>query len=107
MKVRRKRKRGRPGRRWLDKVRDDIKENGLSGEEMYHRATWRRICHRTSTPHKSVNKMNRKNTKNKLMLTIDSHKLPSPLEQCQHDWHDLSRPHGVLAPSTYHSISAL
>ena len=32
------RKRGR-----LDNVRDDIREKGLSGEEVYDRATWRRI----------------------------------------------------------------
>ena len=36
MKVRGRRKRGRPKRRWLDKVKDDIKEKGQS-------ATWRRM----------------------------------------------------------------
>ena len=30
MKVQGRRKRGRPMRRWLDKVKDDIKEKGLS-----------------------------------------------------------------------------
>ena len=40
MKVQRRRKRGRPKRRWLDRVRDDIKEKGLSGEEVYDRAPW-------------------------------------------------------------------
>ena len=30
-------------RRWLDKVKDDIKEKGLSADEVYDRATWRRI----------------------------------------------------------------
>ena len=39
VKVRGRRKRGRPKRRWLDQVRDDIKGKGLSGEEVY-------ICHR-------------------------------------------------------------
>ena len=34
---------GRPKRRWLDSVRGYIKENGLSGEEVYDRATWRRM----------------------------------------------------------------
>ena len=29
-------------RRWLDRVRDDIKEKGLSREEVYDRATWKR-----------------------------------------------------------------
>ena len=37
-----RRKRGRP-KRWLDRVRDDIKEKGLSWEEVYDRATWRRL----------------------------------------------------------------
>ena len=31
MKVQGRRKRGRPKRRWLDRVRDDIKEKGLLG----------------------------------------------------------------------------
>ena len=30
---------GRPKRRWLDKVKDDIKESA----EVYDRATWRRM----------------------------------------------------------------
>ena len=30
-------------RRWLDKVKDDIKENGLSADDVYDRATWRRM----------------------------------------------------------------
>ena len=46
---------GRPERRWSDRVADDIRENGLSGEEVYDGATWRRIqCRQTSTPHKSM-----------------------------------------------------
>ena len=55
-----RRKRGKPKRRWLDKVRDDIKEKGLSGEEVYDRATWRRTYHRTSTPNKIGNKRMKK-----------------------------------------------
>ena len=47
MKLQGKRKRGRPKRRWLDKVTDDIKEKGLSADDVYDRATWRHICHRT------------------------------------------------------------
>ena len=43
MKVQGRRKRGRPKRRWLDKVKDDIKEKGLSAYGVYDRATWRRI----------------------------------------------------------------
>ena len=42
MKVQGRRKRGRHKRRWLDKVKDDIKEKGLSADEVYDRATWRR-----------------------------------------------------------------
>ena len=38
-----RRKRGRPQRRWLDKVKDDIKEKGLSADDVYDRATWRRM----------------------------------------------------------------
>ena len=34
--------RGRPNRRWLDKVRDGIREEGLSEVEEYDRATRRR-----------------------------------------------------------------
>ena len=43
MKVQGRRKIGRPKRRWFDRVRDDIKEKGLSADEMYDRATWRRV----------------------------------------------------------------
>ena len=43
MKVEGRRKRGRAKRRWLDKVKDDIKEEGLSADDVYHRATWRRM----------------------------------------------------------------
>ena len=39
MKVQGRRKRGRPKRRWLDKVKDDIKEKGLSADDVYDRAT--------------------------------------------------------------------
>ena len=47
MKVHGRRKRGRPARRWLDRVNNDMKEKGLSAGEVYDRAT----CDRTSTPH--------------------------------------------------------
>ena len=43
MKVQGRRKRGRPERRWLVKVKDDIKEKGLSADEVYDRATRRRM----------------------------------------------------------------
>ena len=38
-----RRKIGIPKRRWLDRVKDYIKEKGLSGEEVYDHATWRRV----------------------------------------------------------------
>ena len=43
MKVQGRRKRGRPKRRWLDRVKDDIKEKGLSADDVYDRASWRRM----------------------------------------------------------------
>ena len=43
MKVQGRRKRERPKRRWLDKVKDDIKEKGLSADDVYDRATWMRM----------------------------------------------------------------
>ena len=36
------RRRGRP-KRWADCVKDDSREKGLSGEEVYDRAAWRRL----------------------------------------------------------------
>ena len=43
MKVQGRRKRGRPKRRWLDKAKDDIKEKGLLADDVYDRATRRRM----------------------------------------------------------------
>ena len=43
MKVYGRRKRGRPKRRWLERVKYDIKEKGLSADYVYDRATWRRM----------------------------------------------------------------
>ena len=63
MKVQARRKRGRSKGRWLDKVRDDIKEKGLSlmkSTAVLHGG----VCHRTSSPHKSGNKMERKTKTN-------------------------------------------
>ena len=37
MKLPGRRKRGKPRRRWLDRVRGDIKDDGLSVEEVYNR----------------------------------------------------------------------
>ena len=66
MKVQGRRKRGRPKRRWLDKVKDDIKEKGLSADDVYDRATWRR----SSTPHKSGNKMKEKKMQLYIIIII-------------------------------------
>ena len=51
----------RPKRSWLDRVSDDIRKKGLSGQEvcdtiMLHGG----VCHRTSTPYKSGNTMKEK-----------------------------------------------
>ena len=43
MKVQGRRKRGRPERRWLEKVKKYIKEKGLSTDDVYDRATWRHM----------------------------------------------------------------
>ena len=37
------RRRGRLKKRWADCVKDDLREKGLSGEEVYDRAAWRRL----------------------------------------------------------------
>ena len=61
MKVQGRRKRGRPKRRWLDKVNDGIKKNELSADEVYDRAVLHGgVCHHTPTPHKSGNTMKEK-----------------------------------------------
>ena len=49
-------KRGIPKRIWLDKVQDDIKEKGLSADEV-HGLLHGGVCHCTSTPHKSGDNM--------------------------------------------------
>ena len=41
MEVPGKRRRGRPKRRWLDSIRNDLLERELSGEEAQDRAKWR------------------------------------------------------------------
>ena len=51
MEVQWRRKRGRPKRRWLDNVKDDIKEKGLSADDVYDRATWRRTYVIVHQPH--------------------------------------------------------
>ena len=59
MKVQVRRKRARPKRSWLDKVKDDIKEKGcrlMMCTTVLHGG----VCHRTSTPHKIGNKMKEK-----------------------------------------------
>ena len=43
MKIQGRGKRVRPKRRWLDKVKDAIKDKGLSADDVYERATWRRM----------------------------------------------------------------
>ena len=43
MEVPGKRSRGRPKRRWLDSIRNDLSERELSGEEAQDRVKWRRL----------------------------------------------------------------
>ena len=50
MKVQGRRKRGR----WLDKVKDDIKEKRLSADDVHDRATWRRMSLIIHRPHIKV-----------------------------------------------------
>ena len=45
-------------------MKDDLGEKGLSGEEVYDRAAWRRLYRPISTPHRSGIKM-KKNKKKK------------------------------------------
>ena len=43
MEVPGKRRRGRPKRRWLDSIRNDLSERYLSGENVKDRAKWRHL----------------------------------------------------------------
>ena len=43
MEVPGKRRRGRPKRRWLDSIRNDLSERELSREDTQDRAKWRRL----------------------------------------------------------------
>ena len=60
MKVQGRRKRGRPKRRWLDKVKNEIKKRRDCRLMMCTTVLHGGVCHRTSTPHKSGNKMKEK-----------------------------------------------
>ena len=41
MEVPGKRRRGRPNRRWLDNIRNDLSDRELAGEEVQDRVQWR------------------------------------------------------------------
>ena len=58
MKIQGRRKRERPKRRWLDKVKDDIKEKEMSGDEV-STVLWRRMSSYMAS-HKSGDKMKTK-----------------------------------------------
>ena len=59
--VQRRMKRGRHKRRWLAKVKYGIKEKGLSADEVNCTSLLHGgVCRRTSTPHKSGNKIKEK-----------------------------------------------
>ena len=68
MKVHGRRKRGRTKRRWLDKVKDDIKEKGQSADEVYD-LLHGGVCHRA---HESGNMINRKKTMSWLSATAST-----------------------------------
>ena len=50
MEVPGKRRRGRPKRRWLDNIKNDLSERELSGEDVQDRANWRRLILRHIDP---------------------------------------------------------
>ena len=63
MKVQGRRKRAEPNRRWLKRVRDDMKEKQLSADEVHGCAIHAGplcVCHRPPTPHESGNKRRKK-----------------------------------------------
>ena len=78
MKVQGRRKRGRPQRRWLDKVKDVIKENGLSTDVLFNRATWRRM---PSYPRKNGNKMREKKKITYLNKVVQPHRDKQTIKQ--------------------------
>ena len=43
MEVQGRRRPGRPRRRWMDSVKEDLSERGLTGEEVYDRKRWKRL----------------------------------------------------------------
>ena len=48
-----RRRKGRPKRRWMDRVNVDLRENGLSGEETHNRAVWRQLVRNIDRTKKS------------------------------------------------------
>ena len=46
------RRRGRPKKRWADCVKDDLREKGLSGDEVCDRDAWRRLSYHIDPTHK-------------------------------------------------------
>ena len=56
MEVPGKRRRGRPKRRWLDNIRNNLSERELAGEDGQDRAKWRRLIIKTRRPHIKVGK---------------------------------------------------
>ena len=53
--VRGRRRRGRPRRRWMDCIGEDLRGKGLTGEEVHDRPMWRRLV-RNNQPHIKVGK---------------------------------------------------
>ena len=44
MDIRGRRRRGRPKRRWMDCVKDDLRSKGLTGDEVWDRSRWRTLA---------------------------------------------------------------
>ncbi|XP_068219797.1 uncharacterized protein [Palaemon carinicauda] len=43
MEVQEMRRRGRPKRRWMDCIKDDLRSKGLTGDEVWDRGRWKKL----------------------------------------------------------------
>ena len=74
MKVQGRRKRGWHKRRWFDRMRDHIKEKGLSGRKCTT-VPYGGVYHRTSTPHQSEHTLKRKRKKRSTLQRLNQNEL--------------------------------
>ena len=61
MEVPGERRRGRPKRRWLDSIRNDLSERGLSEEDAQDRPRWRRLIRHIDPTYKWEKMKKKKN----------------------------------------------